>query len=60
MNLINQLLENVKKEKFTYLLETIFGGVDLAGMQSLSKYNKWISIYYVQLICLVNIRGLFL
>ena len=32
----------------------------LADMQSLSKYNKGISIYCVQLICLVNMCGLFL
>ena len=32
----------------------------LADMQSLSKYNKGISIYRVQLICLVNMCGFFL
>ena len=34
MNFINQLLEDLKKEKFIHLLETIF------RVQSLSKYNK--------------------
>ena len=42
MNFINQLLENFKKERFIHFLETIFGGVDLADMQSLSKCNKGI------------------
>ena len=32
MNFIDQLLENFEKEKFIDLLETIFGGVDLADM----------------------------
>ena len=39
MSFINQLLKNLRKEKFIHLLETIRGG-DLADMQSLSKYNK--------------------
>ena len=41
MNFINQLFENFKKEKFIHHLETIFG-VNLADMQSLSKYYKGI------------------
>ena len=40
MSFINQLFENFKKEKLIHHLETIFGGVDSADMQSLSKYNK--------------------
>ena len=40
MIVINQLLENLKKEKFIHLLETNIWGVDLADVQSLSKYNK--------------------
>ena len=40
MNFINQLLENSKKRKvYSSFRENIFG-VDLADMQSLSKYNK--------------------
>ena len=35
-------------------------GVNLADMQSLSKYIKESSIYYVQSIYLVNTHGLFL
>ena len=34
--------------------------VDLADMQSLSKFKKELSTFYVQSICLVNIHGLFL
>ena len=30
----------LKKEKFILLLKAIFGGVDLAGMQLISKCNK--------------------
>ena len=40
MNFINELLEILRKEKPIHHLETIFGGVDLANMQSLSKYSK--------------------
>ena len=36
MNFINELLENLEKEKF---MDGIWG-VGLADMQSLSKYNK--------------------
>ena len=39
MNFINELLQNLKKEQFIHLLDNIWG-VDLADMQSLSKYNK--------------------
>ena len=52
MNLINQLFENLENEKFIHHLETIFGGgVDLAGMQSLSKYNKGIKY----LLCAIDL-----
>ena len=40
MNFINQLFKHLKKEKFIHFLETIFWGVDFAGMLSLRKYNK--------------------
>ena len=59
MNFINQLLENLKKENFKNFRDNIWG-VDFADMQSLSKYKRESSIYYVQLICLVNMHGLFL
>ena len=41
MNCINQLLKNLKKEKEVYssFRDNIWG-IDLADMQSLSKYNK--------------------
>ena len=60
MSFINQLLENFKEEKFIHFLETVFGVLDLADMQSLSKYKRGISVYCVQLICLVNMPGLVL
>ena len=40
MNFINQLLENLKKEKCILDLEIMFGGADLTDMQLLSKFNK--------------------
>ena len=58
MNYLNQLLKNFKKV-YSSFRDNIWG-VNLADMQSLTKYNKGISIYCVQLICLVNMRGLFL
>ena len=42
MNFINKLLENFKKEEFILRLTTIFGHVDLADMQLISKCNKGI------------------
>ena len=59
MNFINQLLKKYKKRKVYSSYRDNIWGVDLADMQSLSKYNKGIK-YYVQLICLVNMHGLFL
>ena len=41
MNSIGRLPKNSRDEKFTDLLETIWGA-DLADIQSLSKYNKGI------------------
>ena len=43
MNFINQLLENFKKDNIW--------GVDLADMQSLSKYNKGIKY----LLCAIDL-----
>ena len=40
MSSINQLLENLKKKKSLFLLQRQYSGVDLADMQSLSKYNE--------------------
>ena len=51
------IIRKSKKGKvYSSFRDNIWG----ADMQSLSKYNKWIGISYVQLICLVNIHGLFL
>ena len=51
MNYINQLLKNFKKEKFIFHLKIIFGGVDLADVQSLSKYNKGVKY----LLCAIDL-----
>ena len=40
MNYINQLLKNLKKRKFYSSFKYNIWGVDLADMQSLSKFNK--------------------
>ena len=40
MNNINQLLKNLRKEKKNSSFRDNIWGVDLADMQSLSKYNK--------------------
>ena len=40
MNFINQLLKNLKKRKVYSSFKDNIWGVDLADMQSLSKYNK--------------------
>ena len=40
MNFINRLLENLKKRKVYLSFRDNNWGVDLADMQSLSKYNK--------------------
>ena len=50
MNFISQLLENSKKEKYIHHLDNIWG-VDLADMQSLSRYNKGIRY----LLCAINL-----
>ena len=42
MNFINQLLENLKNEKYNSSFRDTVWGVDLADMQSVSKYNKGI------------------
>ena len=51
MNLINQLLENLKKRKVYSFFRDNIWGVDLADMQSLSKYNKGIKY----LLCAIDL-----
>ena len=50
MNFIGRLLKNSRNEKCIHHLETIWG-VDLADMQSLSKYNKGIKY----LLCAIDL-----
>ena len=50
MNFINQLLKNLKKEKIYSSFRDNIWGVDLADMQSLSKYNKGIKY----LLCVID------
>ena len=58
--LYQQIIRKFKRLKVYSSFRDNIWGVDLADMQSLSKYNKGIKHYCVQLICLVNIHGLFL
>ena len=51
MNFINQLLENFKKRKVCSSFRDNIWGVDLADMQSLSKYNKVIQY----LLCAIDL-----
>ena len=55
-----QIIKKFKRAKVYSSFKDNIWGVDLADMQSLSKCNKGINIYFVQLICLVNMHGLFL
>ena len=50
MNFINQLLDNLKKKVYSSYRDNIWG-VDLADMQSLSKYNKGIKY----LLCAIDL-----
>ena len=54
------IIRKLKKRKVCSSFRDNIWGVDLADMQSLTKYNKGLNIYYVPLICLVNMNGLFL
>ena len=49
MNYIKQLLKNSKKEKRILHLKTIFGGIDLADMQSLREFNKGIKYFLYEI-----------
>ena len=51
MNYINQLLENFKKRKVYSSFKDNIWGVDLADMQSLSKYNKG----FKHLLCAIDL-----
>ena len=50
MTFINQLLKSLKKEKYSSFKDNIWG-VDLAGMQLISKHNKGTS--YV--LCVIDL-----
>ena len=54
------IIRKFQKRKVNSSFRDNIWGVDLADMLSLTKYNKGINIYYVQLICLVNLHRLFL
>ena len=47
MNFIKQLLEDLKKRKVYSSFRDIIWGVDLADMQSLSKYHRGIKYFLI-------------
>ena len=55
-----QIIRKFKRQKVYLSFRDNIWGVDLADMQLLSKYSKGIKFYRVQLICSLNIHGLFL
>ena len=57
-NYTNQLLGNLRKEKYTQLLQTIF--VVLTLLYAINRqFDKEFVFYYVLLIILVNMHGSF-
>ena len=53
------IIRKFKKRKMHALFRDNIWGVDLADMQLLSKFNKGFRFFYVLLIFLVNMLGLF-
>ena len=49
------IITKLRKEKFIHHLETIFWGIDLAAMHTLSKYNKGIKY----LLCAIDLLSKF-
>ena len=50
-NFTNQTIENLKKEKYTHVLKTVFRAADVADMQLISKFNKELKI----VLCVIDI-----
>ena len=59
-DLHRQIITKFKRQKAYSSFRDNISGVDLADMQLLGKCNKGIKYLCVQLIFLVNMRGLFL
>ena len=56
------IIRNEKRMKSIHFLKAVFGGVDIklyADIQLVIKFNKGIFFYYVLLIFIENMRGLF-
>ena len=53
------IIRNIEKRKVHAAFKDNIWDADLADMQLLNKYNKGIRFYYVLLIFLVNMLGLF-
>ena len=55
-----RIIRKFRRRRVNSSFKNNIWGVDLADMQLISKYNKELGIFYVPLIFLVNMRGLFL
>ena len=60
MNFINPLLNFFKKRTVNSAFKDNIWDADLANMQLISKSNKGFSFYYMLLIFIANMLGLFL
>ena len=60
MNFTSRSLKNSREERFIHLLGIIFGILIQLICNHEANTTKESSISYVQLICVVNMRGLFL
>ena len=58
--LLKAIIRKLKKINVYSSFKENIWGVDLADMQLISKYNKELDIFYVALICSVNMLLLFL
>ena len=58
-NISNEIITFKKRKVHSPFMENVWG-VDLEDMQLRSKFNKGFKLYYVLLIFIVNMYGLFL
>ena len=54
------IIRKLEKQKTYSFFNDNIWGADLAGMQSISKFNKDLAFYYVLLMFIVNMHVLFL
>ena len=54
------IIRKLEKQKTYSFYKDNIWGADLADMQSISKFNKYLAFYYVLLMFIVNMHVLFL